>query len=215
MMMRFSLRDRSRGCVVAALTALQAATTNETHTTSRLERILLGAVIVSLLFVSAASAQTYTYGYDDIGRLITVEKQDGASLTHRVYEYDLASNRLKAASGTGPATSSNSAPVANPDFFIHTVSLDVTVIDLLANDTDPDGDPLQVINVTTPTWISSGQLAGAVYDVGNGQFQYVCPTYWLQMCDVFHNWNDQVLFEYTISDGRGGTATAIVVLEHL
>ena len=213
--MHFLLSDPSRHGVVKDLTALQAAIINNNRIAPRLERGLLGAVIASVLFVSAASAESYTYGYDEIGRLITVEKQDGASLTHRVYEYDLASNRLKAASGTGPATSSNSAPVANPDFFIHTVSSDATLIDILANDTDPDGDPLQVINVTTPTWISSGQPAGTLFDIGNGQFQYLCPSVWFHMCDVFHNWYDQVLFEYTISDGRGGTSTEIVVLEHL
>ena len=212
--MHYFLKDQSHCGIRMVLTALAAVTKNSGHIAQMLKQGLRGAVIASVLFISAATAETYTYVYDEIGRLTAVEKQDGASLTHRVYEYDLAGNRLKAASGTGPATSSNSAPVANPDFFIHTVSTGVTVIDILANDTDPDGDPLQVINVTTPTWIRSGQPAGTLNDIGNGQFQYLCFSVWF-MCDVVRNWNDQVLFEYTISDGRGGTSTEIVVLEHL
>lgn len=206
MMMDLFMTDRGRH---------QAGTVKKNRRAFGLEKSLLSAVIASVLFGAAASAQTYTYSYDEIGRLVVIERQNGATVTHRVYEYDNANNRLKAVGGTGPAPTLNSPPVANFDYFIHAVSATATVINLLANDTDPDGDPLQVISVTTPTWNLSGQPAGTLYDMGNGQFQYLCPAFYPPvMCDPFQNWNDQVLFDYTISDGRGGTATTTVVIEH-
>jgi hypothetical protein len=65
---------------------------------------------------------------------------------------------------------------------------------LLANDTDPDGDPLTVISVTA-TSTNGGSVV-----LGGGKVTYT-PLPAFVGTDRF---------SYTISDGRGGTATAAV-----
>ena len=57
------------------------------------------------LMAGPAHAQTHTYTYDELGRLIATEIQSGASIKHRVYAYDPAGNRLEASGANGPAAS--------------------------------------------------------------------------------------------------------------
>jgi hypothetical protein len=67
-------------------------------------------------------------------------------------------------------------------------------IDVLANDTDPDGDTLTVGSVTPPTNGSTGiNGGGAEYTPAQG-------------------FNGTDSFNYTVSDGNGGTATATVTI---
>jgi uncharacterized repeat protein (TIGR01451 family) len=69
---------------------------------------------------------------------------------------------------------------------------------LTANDSDPDGDPLTVIAVSSPT-----SLGGTVVlNVNTQQITYTPPA----------NFGPHAVdtFTYTISDGHGGTATATV-----
>jgi hypothetical protein len=70
-----------------------------------------------------------------------------------------------------------------------------TVLDLLGNDTDPNGDPLTILSITQP---AHGQ---AVLNA-NGTVTYT-P-------DVGYAGADS--FTYTVSDGHGGTASAAVSL---
>jgi hypothetical protein len=72
-----------------------------------------------------------------------------------------------------------------------------TVIAVLANDSDPDGDPLTIIAVTQPV-AASGAPAGSVAITGT-------TVTWSP-----NGYLGAAAFTYTISDGRGGTATAIV-----
>ena len=65
---------------------------------------------------------------------------------------------------------------------------------MLANDSDPDGDPLQVSSVTQP---NRGQAA--VSD-GGQTVTYTAPA----------TFGGTVQFTYRVTDGRGGTATATV-----
>ena len=69
---------------------------------------------------------------------------------------------------------------------------------LLANDRDPDGDPLRIISLTQPpagrAKSASHRMAKAVFYDGTDACYYVSA------------------FTYTISDGRGGTSTATVTL---
>lgn len=86
----------------------------------------------------------------------------------------------------------NHPPVANDDFlfvFFNTPAF----ADVLANDFDPDGDPLTIVSFTQPAHgtVQAGNLKNLVY----------IPTQNFVGADVF---------TYTISDGRGGTATATV-----
>jgi len=79
--------------------------------------------------------------------------------------------------------------VATVRRFNHAVTIPV-----LQNDLDVDGDPLTIVGVGTPSHgsvsISDGTL---VYTSGK---RYVGP----------------VTFDYTIGDGRGGSATATVLV---
>jgi len=85
----------------------------------------------------------------------------------------------------------NQAPEAFDDSGATFADEPVT-IDLLGNDSDPDDDPLTVIEVTQPA-------GGSVVDNGDGTVTYTANGY-----------VGQTSFTYTISDGRGGEASASV-----
>ena len=89
-------------------------------------------------------------------------------------------------------TVTNPAPVAVND--TATTNEDTPVlIDVLPNDSDPDGDPL--------TLIAAAASVGQATVVGN-QVNYVPPP----------NFNGTATITYTISDGEGGTATATITV---
>jgi len=67
------------------------------------------------------------------------------------------------------------------------------VINLLANDSDADGDPLSIAALTVPS-------GGAVTDNNDGTVTYTPAA----------NYNGSDVFSYTLGDGRGGTATGTV-----
>jgi outer membrane protein OmpA-like peptidoglycan-associated protein len=89
----------------------------------------------------------------------------------------------------------NRPPVARDDYAERFGSLMPVTIAVLANDTDPDGDPLTVIATT------NGRN-GTVTILGNGVLRYT----WLTEKPGLDS------FTYTISDGHGSTATARVNL---
>ena len=86
----------------------------------------------------------------------------------------------------------NNAPTATDDGGTTDEDIAVT-INVLANDTDPDGDTLSVSSVGTAS-------NGTVTDNGDGTVTYT-PTSGFSGSDSF---------TYTISDGNGGTDTATV-----
>ena len=86
----------------------------------------------------------------------------------------------------------NTMPVAFNDNAI-TAEDTSSNIAVLSNDTDADGDSLTVTSVTQA-------LNGSVSINGNGTLQYIPVT----------NYNGPDSFSYSISDGKGGSATAIV-----
>jgi hypothetical protein len=91
-----------------------------------------------------------------------------------------------------PPPPTNQPPVAGPDDA--STSEDTAVdIPVLANDTDPDGDPVSVAGVTDPPH-------GSATANPDGTVRYV-P-------DADYAGSDA--FQYTASDGRGGTATGTV-----
>ncbi len=93
------------------------------------------------------------------------------------------------------ATPVNDDPVAAND--VATTNEDTAVtIDLLANDGDVDGDSLTIIAITTPA-------LGSVVNNGDGTITYT-PAADLYGTDSF---------SYTIADGNGGTASALVTIE--
>lgn len=91
----------------------------------------------------------------------------------------------------------NLPPVAVDDLAFTKKDTSV-VIDVLANDSDPNGDPLTIIQIIQPE-----NKMGTVEINGDGTVTYI----------PMPNWWGGDTFQYVISDGRGGTATATVTLD--
>jgi large repetitive protein len=70
-------------------------------------------------------------------------------------------------------------------------------IDVLANDTDADGDPLSVISIDTISL-----AGGTVTNLGNGLINYTADP----------NFNGTDTFAYTVADGSGSTDAATVMI---
>lgn len=108
-----------------------------------------------------------------------------------VYQYEeLTSTTTR----DGPRTFLNRPPVAGNDTATVARNAQGTLINVLANDSDPDNNPLTVTSVTQPA-------NGQVQNVGNGVV--FTPS---------QNFTGTTTFNYTISDGQGGTATATVTV---
>lgn len=89
----------------------------------------------------------------------------------------------------------NRPPVANPDSAV-TRSGQPVQIDVLANDTDPDGDPLAVAAVGQPA-------NGTAVLGGDGRITYTSLPGFV----------GTDTFTYTVRDGRGGSATGQVTVQ--
>jgi hypothetical protein len=87
----------------------------------------------------------------------------------------------------------NTEPVATDDIDQTVLGVPIT-IDVLANDSDPDGDDLTIISVTQGTY-------GTV-EIANNAVTYTPGS----------GFTGEDVFSYTIGDGFGGTATATVFL---
>ena len=88
----------------------------------------------------------------------------------------------------------NDPPIAMDDF-VSTVEDVAFMPDLLANDSDPDGDPIEITTITPPTF-------GVAALTPSGAVQYTPPL----------NWYGTARFGYSISDGKGGVDTANVTV---
>lgn len=91
----------------------------------------------------------------------------------------------------------NRPPVANPDSASGGGNTDIAIY-VLANDTDPDGDPLQVVTVTQPA-------QGTALPVGGQYVSYRAPQGVL----------GTQTFSYGIQDSSGATATSTVTVNVL
>ncbi|MET0238817.1 MAG: Ig-like domain-containing protein [Sphingobium sp.] len=102
--------------------------------------------------------------------------------------------RIGDGEGTGTILNDdqNQAPVAVADAFTvdHNKALETTAAALLANDSDPNGDPLKLVSV-------QGGVNGTV-SIVDGKIVFTPAT----------GYSGPASFTYTISDGTGGTATA-------
>ncbi|MFW5815421.1 MAG: Ig-like domain-containing protein [Wenzhouxiangella sp.] len=90
----------------------------------------------------------------------------------------------------------NQAPIAQPDAASGPPGVPITV-DVLANDSDPDGDPLEVIDVVR---VTSAGAQTTINDDGTISFSISAS------CNGFN------LFRYTVRDPFGATATANVTV---
>ncbi|GAA2503966.1 Ig-like domain-containing protein [Winogradskya humida] len=109
------------------------------------------------------------------------------------FKYTASDGRGGTASGNVEVTVANAAPVAQDDIVTTPYHTD-KVIDVLANDTDANNDPLSITAVGTP---SHGTA-----DLIGGKITYR-PAVKFSGTDTF---------TYTISDGNGGTATGTVTV---
>ena len=88
----------------------------------------------------------------------------------------------------------NDAPVANPDS-ANTVEDTPVTINAIANDTDPDGDPLEITNATSND--------GLVVVLPSGELSFVPKA----------NFNGVALINYTLADGTGLVDTGTVLVQ--
>ncbi len=155
------------------------------------------AILAAAVAVTASSAQTITYQYDELGRLKASSQSGGAKNgTSTSIQYDPASNRSNysvSGSGTtggdggGGGGTTNTAPVANSDS-ISLLEWETAIVNVVANDSDADGDyPLTIQSISDPS--------GAAY--------IACPSE--------AGWSGAsagtYAVSYTIKDNRGATAS--------
>jgi large repetitive protein len=151
--------------------------------------LILPALAMMLMLASTAfSQQSVTYGYDQLGRITTVTYADGKQI---VYNYDAAGNRTQ---HIVSASTVNRPPVAVDD--AKTASEGVAyVFDPRTNDSDPDGNPITITNV------SNGQYGAA--SVGGGG---TSVTYTATAGRVGTD-----LITYSISDGTSSVSAAVTL----
>lgn len=125
------------------------------------------------------------YGY----MVVTV---DGATVTMTWKDRTGADSYVATPDVFSYTVAGQAPPVANADAALTQVGMPVTV-NVLANDSDPNGDPLAVTAVTQGTH-------GAVVRHEDNTVTYTPVA-------GFHGSDS---FQYTISDGQGGTASATV-----
>ncbi|GAA4623840.1 Ig-like domain-containing protein [Cellulomonas oligotrophica] len=93
----------------------------------------------------------------------------------------------------------NQDPVAHPDTATVPAGGAPVTVDVVADDTDGDGDTLAVTGVGSPV-DAGGTVRGSAAVTPEGRVRYTPPT----------GWDGLVTLPYTISDGRGGTAGGVV-----
>jgi hypothetical protein len=89
----------------------------------------------------------------------------------------------------------NSAPVTQNDSATTLMESDVT-IDLLQNDSDPDGDILEIDGIIQPNY-------GTVFDNGDGTITY----------RPFSNFVGSETFKYWASDSQGSFSEGLVTVD--
>ena len=101
----------------------------------------------------------------------------------------------------------NPAPVATDDGVLEVVEDTPTMLDLIGNDNDPDGDDLIITEINgTPVTI------GEPTELPSGAVVTVNPDGTV-IYEPVDEYNGPDSFTYTISDGEGGTDTATVMLD--
>ena len=111
------------------------------------------------------------------------------------FSYTIADDKGATGSAIANITvrSTNRQPVAVEDtYYVNAIS--ATALNVLGNDFDPDGDALTIVSFTQPS-------TGSIKLGSNGSLVFTPVRPFLA-----------TQFSYTVSDGKGGTATAIVTL---
>jgi len=159
------------------------------HKTERLGGINLKALynplFILCFFSSLAVAQTQvTYTYDELGRVTAVTDSVNGD---RAYDYDAAGNRktlVVNTVGNRPPVTVNDSLTVSPLYTSFTINPTL-------NDSDPDGDTLTVTSFTS---------SGAISTSRSGNVFTILGTYAPSTGTVI----------YTVSDGKGGSATGTI-----
>ena len=145
-----------------------------------------------------------TFDYDPNGQFDSLAAGESATDS---FEYTISDGNGGSDSATVTVTINgvNEAPTANDDAVSTDEDTAFTTIDLVAdNDTDPNpGDTLTVTGIDTTA------TTGLVTDNGDGTFDYN-PNSQFDSLAVGESTTDS--FEYTISDGNGGSDSATVTV---
>ncbi len=139
--------------------------------------------------IGSTTGKTYTTTQADVGTGITVTAN---------YTDDLGTIESLTSAPTAAVINVNDAPVAVDDDLNATEDQPITfasIIDLLGNDSDIDGDALALSGFTQPT-------NGMLVDNGDGTLRYT-PT---------GNFYGTDSFTYTINDGSGGFASGSAII---
>lgn len=186
----------------------------------RLRTVSLLALVSSIGAASALAGETVVFTYDAKGNLIRAERSGTARGSELAdYSYDPAGNRGRARTVNGaaqsyatlpatvrpmgtpvptpsptPTPAPNNPPEANNDSGNTSVG-NVVSVNVLANDTDPDGDyPLTVIAVGTPTLGAGASFNSPFVTVGGSCTPGTSSV------------------TYTVRDSRGATSTGTLVV---
>lgn len=152
------------------------------------------ALSMALLLAAGPASATVFYAYDDLGRVTSITYDDGKRVA---YSYDAAGNRTQHVVDDG----TNQPPVAvNDTLGIVLTTSNVGVVYPLANDSDPNSDLLIVFGVATPTF-------GTAVVGGGGSYVTYTYTASYALAPTVDSFN------YRVSDGRGGTASATVSVD--
>ena len=141
--------------------------------------------------VSGPAHGTLTLRVDGSFSYVPAPNYFGAdSFTYTANDGVLSSGAVRVSLQVTPV---NDVPLARPDT-LNVPKNGSATVDALANDTDVDGDTLTVVAFT------QGRHGSVTYNAATLSFRYT-PDKGFRGTDTF---------AYTISDGHGGTATAIV-----
>ena len=148
------------------------------------------------------------YSYDPTGHAFFDALVDGQTVTD-TFTYTISDGNLATDSATVTITVTgvNDAPVANPDTF-GTVEESDGNFALLANDSDPDGDP---VSVTNPGALTSA-FAGATASIGSTGLLSYDPTGSAFLNSLSDGETVSESFVYTITDGNGLTDSTSVTV---
>jgi len=153
-----------------------------------LEAVLGADASAGSLTLAADGSFTYTPNAGTTADLFTYHANDGT----------VNSAAPATVSITVAAAPANQPPVANDDFATAQRGTTGIVINLTANDTDPDGN-LDPTSVTVGTLSARG---GAITNLGNGSVVYVPPR---------RNFRGTDTFPYTVADDLGAISNEATV----
>jgi hypothetical protein len=146
--------------------------------------------------LTATAAGPAAHGTVSIGGGGVIYTPSAAYAGTDTFSYTVDDGHGGTATATVTVTVGNQAPVANPDSAIATgLAGSPITVDVLANDTDANSDPLTLVSVSVPAHGTAALVAGKV--VYTPSATYTGPD----------------SFTYVISDGNGGTATGTVSVD--